>query len=27
MGMMIVLAAVFSSITWWRLRQASPGRR
>jgi ABC-type multidrug transport system ATPase subunit len=27
MGMMVVLTAVFASITWWRLRQASPGRR
>jgi ABC transport system ATP-binding/permease protein len=27
MGMLVVLAVVFASITWWRLRQASPGRR
>ncbi len=27
MGMLLVLTVVFASITWWRLRQASPGRR
>jgi ABC-type multidrug transport system ATPase subunit len=27
MGVLLALAVVFASITWWRLRQASPGRR
>jgi ABC-type multidrug transport system ATPase subunit/pSer/pThr/pTyr-binding forkhead associated (FHA) protein len=27
MAMQLVLAAVLSGLTWWRLRQASPGRR
>jgi ABC-type multidrug transport system ATPase subunit/pSer/pThr/pTyr-binding forkhead associated (FHA) protein len=27
MGVLLALAVVFASFTWWRLRQASPGRR
>src|SRR5271165_5712271 len=27
MGMLLALTVVLASITWWRLRQASPGRR
>jgi hypothetical protein len=27
MGVLLALAVVLASITWWRLRQASPGRR
>jgi len=27
MGMLVVLTVLLASVTWWRLRQASPGRR
>jgi ABC-type transport system involved in multi-copper enzyme maturation permease subunit len=27
MALQLVLAAVLAGLTWWRLRQASPGRR
>ena len=27
MGMQLALTAVLAGLTWWRLRQASPGRR
>ena len=27
MGMQVVLTAILAALTWWRLRQASPGRR